>query len=122
MRVRIATYLLIYSLSLSSMGCERDYREETDLIEEAETHYTAGDYDAAQQLYRRFLEVHPRSPYSDIAAQRLRIIERELDGLMGQPGMPTPQHVEQRVRFQRRGDDGQRTDEAREERPRERDE
>lgn len=92
------TIALLFALALL-VGCDRDYREETDLIEEAETYYTAGDYGEAQQLYREFLEVHPRSPYAEIAAQRLRIIERELDGLMGQAGMPTPRHVEQRVRF-----------------------
>jgi hypothetical protein len=105
MVARCTRLALLFIFGWTLLACDRDYREETDLIEEAETHYTAGDYETAQQLYRRFLERHPRSPYAEIAAQRLRIAERELDALMGQPGMPTPKHVEQRVRFQGHDDD-----------------
>lgn len=78
-------------------GCSRDYEEETTLLERAEANFTAGEYDIAEQLYRQFLREHPRSPYAAIASQRMRILERELEAVMGRRGTLTPVHVDQRL-------------------------
>ena len=82
---------------LCQPACTSDYEEETALLERAEANFTAGEYDTAVALYQRFLAEHPRSPYANIAQQRLRLIERELDALMGRRGTPTPVHVPQRL-------------------------
>jgi hypothetical protein len=78
-------------------GCSDNYEEETTLLERAESNYTAGEYDAAAELYERFLREHPRSPYAEVAAQRLRIVERELEAVMGRRGTATPERVDQRL-------------------------
>lgn len=83
--------------SMLCVGCARDYEEETTLLERAEANFTAGEYDVAERLYRHFLRAHPRSPYAAIASQRLRIIDRELEAVMGHRGTLTPVHVEQRM-------------------------
>lgn len=84
-------------LALLLVGCERSYEEETTLLERAEANFTAGEYDIAEQLYRQFLVEHPRSPYVPIASQRLRLLDRELEVVMGRRGTLTPVHVDQRL-------------------------
>lgn len=63
------------------------------VFERAEQHYTHGDYDGARALYEEFLAQHPTSPFAPIAQQRLRIVERELDSVMGRRGAPAPIRV-----------------------------
>ena len=93
--------MLILALFFSSVafvsGCARDYEEETSLLERAEANFSGGEYDIAEQLYRQFLREHPRSPYVPIASQRLRLLDRELEVVMGRRGTLTPVHVEQRL-------------------------
>lgn len=78
-------------------SCGRNYEEETTQLERAEAYFTAGEYDSAEQMYRKYLQRHGRSPYSSIARQRLRILDRELEAVMGQHGTLTPLHVKQRL-------------------------
>ncbi len=68
-------------------------REETALFEQAETRYARGDYDGASTLYAEFLELHPLSPLAPIADQRLSLIDREFDAIMGRRGSPAPVYV-----------------------------
>lgn len=89
--------MLILAFLLFMSGCTRDYEEETTQLERAEAYFTAGEYDNAETLYRQYLQHHPRSPYSSIARQRLRILDRELEAVMGQHGTLTPNHVKQRL-------------------------
>lgn len=74
-------------------GCPAPPEEETALFERAEQHYSHGDYDGARVLYVEFLEQHPTSPFAAIASQRLRIVDRELDSVMGRRGAPAPVRV-----------------------------
>jgi hypothetical protein len=74
-------------------ACDEAREEETRLFERAEAHYRHGDYDGAQSLYERFVRQHPQSPFVDVAAQRLRTIDRELDAIMGRRGAPAPIRV-----------------------------
>jgi|SRR5690554_4301201 len=99
LKPRLPALILVFLLGNVTLtsGCTRDYEEETTLLERAEANFTAGEYDIAEQLYRQFLREHPRSPYSAIASQRLRILERELEAVMGRRGTLTPVHVEQRL-------------------------
>lgn len=106
--------MLIFALWIPlltlSTGCARDYEEETTLLERAEANFTAGEYDIAEQLYRQFLREHPKSPYVPIASQRLRLLDRELEAVMGRRGTLTPVHVTQRLpqNMQRVSDAGAR--------------
>lgn len=88
---------LVLPLALLLVGCARSYEEETTLLERAEANFTAGEYDIAERLYRQFLVEHPRSPYGPIASQRLRLLDRELEVVMGRRGTLTPVHVDQRL-------------------------
>lgn len=90
-------FIALLPLWVLGSGCERGYEEETTLLERAEANFTAGEYDIAEQLYRQFLMEHPRSPYVPIASQRLRLLDRELEVVMGRRGTLTPVRVEQRL-------------------------
>ena len=68
-------------------------QEETDLFQQAETRYARGDYDGAALLYAEFLERHPLSPLAPIADQRLGLVDREFDAIMGRRGSPAPVYV-----------------------------
>ena len=93
-RWSVALFLACATLCV---GCTRDYEAETTLLERAEANFTAGEYEVAERLYRHFLRAHPRSPYAAIASQRLRIVDRELEAVMGHRGTLTPVHVPQRM-------------------------
>lgn len=88
-----STTIAMLALFFLLVGCDTNYQVETALIEEAETLYVRGEFDQAGELYREFIELYPRSPWAGIASQRVRLIDRELNAIMGQPGMPTPRHV-----------------------------
>jgi hypothetical protein len=84
----------LFALTLFSFGaCDVSVREETDLFQRAETRYARGDYDGASTLYTEFLELHPLSPLAPIADQRLDMIDREFDAIMGRRGSPAPVYV-----------------------------
>jgi len=74
-------------------GCELRYEEETALFERAEVRYAHGDYDTARELYEAFLSLHPLSPLVGVAEQRLLMIDREIDAVMGRRGAPAPIRV-----------------------------
>jgi len=74
-------------------GCEERVLEETEMFEQAEERFARGDYDGARVLYEDFLDLHPLSPLTDIAEQRLRTMERELDAVMSRRGAPAPVRV-----------------------------
>jgi hypothetical protein len=74
-------------------ACEPPALEETTLFERAEELYEVGDYDGASELYTRFLENHANSPLAEMAALRLRLVEREVDAVMGRRGSPAPLRV-----------------------------
>lgn len=74
-------------------ACETEYEEDTAVFERAEDLYAVGDYDSASALYRSFLVDHADSPLRQMAELRLRLIERELDSVMGRRGAPAPVRV-----------------------------
>lgn len=80
-------------LAVTTIACDPRFEEETRLFERAEEHYKHGDYDGAQELYSRFLEQHPQSPFASVAQQRLRTMDREMDAVMGRRGAPAPVRV-----------------------------
>jgi len=81
-----------------AIGCTRagvvetTFREETetDLFEEAEVHYRAGEYEEALLGYQSFLKLYPESPLADVAETRVRDIHREVSSVMDRSGAPRP--------------------------------
>jgi hypothetical protein len=74
-------------------ACETEFEEDTAVFERAEDLYAVGDYDSASALYRSFLVDHADSPLRAMAELRIRLIERELDSVMGRRGSPAPLRV-----------------------------
>ncbi len=93
LRGAVAAIMFLLGVLAASIGCNGSYDIENELMRSAEARYTAGDYDTAVDLYRRFIAEHPLSPFAPIAEQRLFTIERELDAVMGRRGGPAPIHV-----------------------------
>jgi hypothetical protein len=86
--------MILFALLAGAFGgCGSTTLEETALFEEAEARFSRGDYDGATLLYREFLRLHELSPLADIAEQRLRAVEREVDAVMGRRGAPAPVYV-----------------------------
>lgn len=78
---------------LSTAGCSTTWEPDTALFQRAERYYTQGDYDRARDLYEQFLEEHPGSQLAEMARVRRRLLERELDAVMGRRGAPAPVRV-----------------------------
>jgi hypothetical protein len=75
------------------VACENDEQQETPLFGEAETAFRRGDYELAAEGYEDFVALYPQSPLVPLAEQRLRLIDRELNSVMGRRGSPSPVRV-----------------------------
>lgn len=85
--------LTIIITSCVLVACEQNERQETPLFGEAESAFRRGDYELASTGYGEFVESYPQSPLVALAEQRLRLIERELNAVMGRRGSPSPVRV-----------------------------
>ena len=74
-------------------GCEGPEVTHTEAFERAESHYRAGEYDAALDGYQAFLEAYPESPLTETAKLRIRSINREVRSVMVRKNMPKPDYV-----------------------------
>lgn len=88
--------MLTASLAALS-GCVEPQVTETELFELAEEHLRRGHHDEARVLYQRYLTEHPKSMFADFAANRLSVIEIEVDAIMGRQGSPAPQRIPPRL-------------------------
>ena len=81
------------ALGLLCMACQTDHDSPRETFDRAEAAYRVGNYDVAHQNYTQFLKKNPDPQLAILAQRRLRLIEREIDNVMGQKTGPRPVYV-----------------------------
>jgi hypothetical protein len=83
-----------FAISLGTLlllaACQPPRTPERAIFDQGETAYRQGNFDLALERYEAFLKAAPGHQLAPLAQQRILVIERELEAVMGRKIGPRP--------------------------------